>query len=48
VKTGYGLELSAELKQLRAIAELDSSHPMDLVPTFLGAHALPPVYRQAR
>lgn len=44
VKTGYGLELSAELKQLRAIAELDSSHPMDLVPTFLGAHALPPEF----
>jgi imidazolonepropionase len=44
-KTGYGLDLTAELRQLDAIAELQGSHPMDLVPTFLGAHAVPPEYR---
>jgi imidazolonepropionase len=44
-KTGYGLDVPAELKQLEAIAELQCSHPVDLVPTFLGAHAVPPEYR---
>jgi imidazolonepropionase len=44
-KTGYGLDVSAELKQFDAIAELHGSHPVDLVPTFLGAHAVPPEYR---
>jgi imidazolonepropionase len=44
-KTGYGLDLSAELKQLDAIAELQGCHPVDLVPTFLGAHAVAPEYR---
>lgn len=43
-KSGYGLELAAELKQLDAIAALDRTHPIELVPTFLGAHALPPEY----
>jgi len=45
VKTGYGLELAAELKQLEAIYLLDATHPMDLVPTFLGAHAVPAEYQ---
>ena len=44
-KTGYGLNTSDELKQLDAIAELQRTHPVDLVPTFLGAHAVPPEYR---
>ena len=44
VKTGYGLELQTELKMLAAIALLDAQHPVDLVPTFLGAHALPAEY----
>jgi imidazolonepropionase len=44
-KTGYGLDVNTELKQLDAIAELQVSHPIDLVPTFLGAHAVPPEYR---
>jgi imidazolonepropionase len=44
-KTGYGLDVKSELKQLDAIAELQGSHPMDLVPTFLGAHAVPTEYR---
>ncbi len=45
-KTGYGLETAAELRQLETLALLDRSHPVDLVPTFLGAHALPPEYRE--
>jgi imidazolonepropionase len=44
-KTGYGLELAAELKMLDAIAQLDAEHPIDLVPTFLGAHAIPAEYK---
>jgi imidazolonepropionase len=43
-KTGYGLNLRDEIKQLDAIAELQRSHPIDLVPSFLGAHAVPPEY----
>ena len=43
-KSGYGLELGAELRQLEATANLDLSHAVDLVPTFLGAHAVPPEY----
>jgi imidazolonepropionase len=43
-KTGYGLETAAELKMLDAIARLDAEHPIDLVPTFLGAHAIPADY----
>jgi imidazolonepropionase len=43
-KTGYGLNVPDELKQLDAIAELHRTHPVDLVPTFLGAHAIPPEY----
>ncbi|HUP91157.1 MAG TPA: imidazolonepropionase [Solimonas sp.] len=45
VKTGYGLSTAAELKQLEAIETLDRNQPLELVPTFLGAHALPPEYR---
>lgn len=44
VKSGYGLETEAELRQLEAVARLDAEHPVDLVPTFLGAHALPAEY----
>src|SRR5512137_21299 len=44
-KTGYGLELAAELKMLAAIARLDAEHPVELVPTFLGAHAIPAEYK---
>lgn len=45
VKTGYALETEGELRMLRAILELDARFPIDLVPTFLGAHAVPPAYR---
>src|SRR5262249_3784773 len=39
VKSGYGLSLADELKCLEAIADLNSEGPIELVPTFLGAHA---------
>jgi imidazolonepropionase len=45
VKTGYGLETETELKMLAAILALDAEGPLDLVPTFLGAHAIPPEFR---
>ncbi|HET9385393.1 MAG TPA: imidazolonepropionase [Gemmatimonadales bacterium] len=48
VKSGYGLELEAELKQLRVIKRLAAELPATLVPTFLGAHEVPPEYRSQR
>jgi imidazolonepropionase len=44
-KTGYGLNVADELKMLAAIRRLDALHPIDLVPTFLGAHAIPAEYQ---
>jgi imidazolonepropionase len=44
-KSGYGLDLETEIKQLEAMAALNADHPIDIVPTFLGAHAVPPEYR---
>jgi imidazolonepropionase len=44
-KTGYGLETGTELKMLAAILALDAEGPLDLAPTFLGAHAIPPEYK---
>jgi imidazolonepropionase len=44
-KTGYGLDTDTELKMLAAILALDAEGPLDLVPTFLGAHAIPLEYR---
>ncbi len=45
VKSGYGLSTEAELKMLTAIVKLNAALPVDLVPTFLGAHAIPPEYK---
>jgi imidazolonepropionase len=45
VKTGYGLEIAAELKMLDAIAALAAEHALDLVPTFLGAHVVPEEFK---
>lgn len=45
IKTGYGLDTETELKMLRVIEELDKTHPIDLVPTFLAAHAVPPEFK---
>jgi imidazolonepropionase len=47
-KSGYGLTTASEVKQLSVLRALDSSHLMDVVPTFLGAHELPPEYRHRR
>jgi len=45
VKSGYGLSLEAELKQLRAARALGGRRPVTVSATFLGAHALPPEYQ---
>jgi imidazolonepropionase len=44
-KSGYGLQRDAELRQLEAIRRLDAEGPVQLVPTFLGAHAVAPEFR---
>lgn len=44
-KSGYGMDLETELKQLRVMKKLQETHPIDLVPTFMGAHAVPPEYK---
>lgn len=44
-KSGYGLDLDTELKQLEAMKELDKNHSIDIVKTFLGAHAVPKNYK---
>lgn len=43
-KSGYGLSVEDELKLLRAIRRVGQETPLDVVPTFLGAHAVPPEY----
>lgn len=40
-KSGYGLDCETEIKQLEVMKELNRIHPVDVVPTFLGAHAVP-------
>ena len=47
-KSGYGLKLEDELKLLRAIKQLDQETQLRYVPTFLGAHDIPPEYRSQR
>jgi len=47
-KSGYGLATDAELKMLRIIRRLSGEQPIDLVPTFLGAHEIPIEYRDRR
>lgn len=44
-KTGYGLDTETELKLLEALWRLDAEGPLEIVPTFLGAHAVAPEYR---
>ncbi|ELZ88621.1 imidazolonepropionase [Haloferax sulfurifontis] len=41
VKTGYGLDTETELRMLSAIDAAGSDHPVDVIPTFMGAHAVP-------
>lgn len=48
IKSGYGLSLEAELKMLRVIKRLKENYPVTIKATFLGAHALPPAYKNDR
>ena len=45
-KSGYGLDLDTEIKLLEVAAILGEHHPIDIQSTFLGAHALPPEYKE--
>ncbi len=45
IKSGYGLDVETELAMLQAIDRLAQSHPCSIVPTFLGAHTVPPAYK---
>ena len=47
-KSGYGLNREDELKQLEVIRDLEAEEEMNLVPTFLGAHAVPQEYKENR
>jgi imidazolonepropionase len=47
-KSGYGLNLEDETKQLEALRDAAALHPVDIVPTFMGAHEVPPEYRDRR
>jgi imidazolonepropionase len=44
-KSGYGMNLETELKQLRVMKKLQEQHMIDIVPTFMGAHAVPTEYK---
>ena len=44
-KSGYGLEKETEIRQLKAMKELNEMHPVDIVPTFLGPHSVLPEYK---
>jgi imidazolonepropionase len=46
IKSGYGLETQNELKMLRVIERVGRQSPLDVVPTFMGAHAIPEEERQ--
>lgn len=45
-KSGYGLDLDNELKCLQLAWDLNMEHPVDIVSTYMGAHAIPPEYKQ--
>ena len=44
-KTGYGLQLSTELAQMETLLELDEQGPLEILPTFLAAHAVPAEFK---
>lgn len=46
IKSGYGLDFENEIKLLHAIKILDELYPIDIVPTFLGAHTFPKEFRE--
>lgn len=45
-KSGYGLDLKTEIKCLEAARELNHEHPVDIISTYLGAHAIPEEYKR--
>ena len=45
-KSGYGLDTESELKSLRVLNRVNCDHPIDIIPTFLGAHAVPLEYKK--
>jgi imidazolonepropionase len=47
-KSGYGLSVEDEVKSLEVIAELNRLHPIEIIPTFLGAHEIPDEYRSQK
>jgi imidazolonepropionase len=47
-KSGYGLSTAHELLSLEVLADLASVHPIEIVPTFMGAHAFPTEYKENR
>ena len=48
IKSGYGLETEAELRMLRAIRQLAALQPIEISPTFMGAHEIPVEHRDVR
>ena len=44
-KSGYGLDMDTEIKQLEVLKALNSFHPIEIVPTFMGAHEIPDEYK---
>ncbi|MBI4548594.1 MAG: imidazolonepropionase [Ignavibacteriae bacterium] len=48
IKSGYGLDTQSEIKMLEAINELNKEEVMAVVPTFLGAHAVPPEFKDQK
>ena len=44
-KSGYGLDYETEIRQLKAMKQLNKIHPVDIVPTFLGPHSVLPEYK---
>lgn len=47
-KSGYGLSLDDEIKQLETLKEADRSHPVDIIPTFMGAHEVPREFKNRK
>jgi imidazolonepropionase len=47
-KSGYGLNIEDEVKQLEALQEADRLHPIDIVPTFMGAHEVPQEFKSKK
>jgi imidazolonepropionase len=47
-KSGYGLSLAQELKSLEILQQAATQHPVEIVPTFLGAHEVPDEFRECR